>query len=317
MRKKMTYIGTSVYEIITQDLEAIKTFLKKLHDAGGNATEMFFIFTWWGGEQFQPYPIVGQKEEDGIISPLCDLSQWNLLAWAKWKQIFKSCAENKITPFIRIHDFCSLKDRIGKRKYCFINNVQREKGELHGGVWEAPVRKYYSRVNQVLINKLKDAGVKEYFIIPMNEADVVDGSWSEEEKNRVNIDFHSWYLKDLTSRGVPKSHIIMNPSRNIKEIEALGCRLEYHGVNSPETLKLGLAKFSKGFPNGDGRDSFAKGRADYQNWKEPSVSQAKAMGKLLKGTFGYCYFNRATESNKKCDIARAKFDVVKALAKEV
>jgi len=318
-----TLIGTSIYELVKYPIEDSLWFLDQASAKGANAFELFLIWSWWLGYAWEPYLIHHWKDEDGIHSPVFDLSKWNGPMWGKLNALLTRGRENKMIPIIRIHDFCSLKNRIDKRAYCFINNIQREGPpvwtgpQLSGGIWEVPVRAYYHKLHVKLLDTLHASGINRFYLVPMNEADVIRNSWTEAEARERQIDFHKWYIQDLMSLGVKKSQLIMSVSMCYDTIAKMGCRMELHGINSNERLITG----PRLFPNGDGHDDKARGIADYMNWKEPSIAQAKAMAPLLKGTFGYAYINRGYQktavpaTGEGASPRKARFDILPHLAK--
>lgn len=331
MKLKMrTLIGTSIYEFVKYALDECYLFLDRAAEAGANAFEIFLHWTWWAGYDgklnknlvnWQPFLLDDWKLEDGIYSPVFDLNKLNRPFWQKLTKILRRAKSNHMVPIARVHDFCSLKDRIFRRAYCYINNVQRERGTLSGGIWDEGVRPYYHRVNELYLEKLHAAEIKRHYMVPMNEADVIRNGWTQEQADARLIDFHKWYIKDLTGLGVKKSQLIMSVSRCYDEILALGCRMERHGINSDVALVPGINVGPGLFPNGDGYDPRAEGEKDSAGWRQPSVEQAEKMAPILKGTFGYCYIDRTYQktANPKtgegASPAKTTFDVISRLAK--
>jgi hypothetical protein len=320
------FIGTSFYQLMTAPLEDIKWFIDGVKEAGGNATELFLNFTWADGWRVQPFKIVKWDWHDdafpGVDFPLFDLDQQDPVIWAKLRAIFDYCHEKRIAIFIRIQDFCSLKDPLEKRYYVFRSNKQRLlDGTFTGGIWGEPGKKWYSIQNARLLEELKASGVV-YFLQPMNEADyLADPGDSEELKNQKVIDFHKFYRDDLISQGVPPSQLVASVSRAYSQIKALGFIMEIHGINSPRALQEAHTAFGKDqiFFNGDGPDQYAEGRAgDKPMKREPSLAQGAAMGAYIKqfGLWAYCYFNRATEQSGS-NIRAAQFDVLASIARAV
>ena len=331
------WIGTSCYQAIIFPLEDVEWYIKNVAESGGNATEFFLTFVWpmnrethqsypHSGWKFTPYKIVKYETEPKYGDyqfPVFDISKdgFREEIWAKWKRIFEICRENGVVPFIRIQDYVSVKHPFYKRHYPFQRNIQKGV-EYTGGMWGEKIRKFYAYLNQKLIQTLNEAECQKYFIIPMNEANVLDSGWSDEEKDKRCIDFHKWYIQDLQKYGCQKEQIIMNTSRAFGELKKLGHVMEIHGVNSDVTLKEKMEIYGTenvSF-NGDGPDKNAKGRASFNGNREPSVKQAEEINKIVKENelFGYCYFNRAIEPKMDdVNIRYAKFDVLKALTKEI
>ena len=318
---KPPYIGTSVYQLIKYPIADVYDFLDKIVEAGGNSTEVFFVFTWDDGWRWQPYELVSWMPDEGSSYgdykfPVYDLTKFDEQVWHKWGQIFEACKERNLTLFVRIMDHCSLKDGFAKRHNCFRSNVQRLVDHtLTGGLYGEPIRKYYSALNTRLVKELDEAGV-DYKIVPWNEFDVLLDGWTEEEGNAVAIENMDWWCRDLSAWGVNGDDIILSVSRSYEEIADFGYRMEIHGVNSTRTLRsVAIDLGDNIFPNGDGIDPYAMGEAgDSPSKREPSVDQGEAMGFFLSvGVWGYCYFNRRVENTEPSDIRRANCDVLKAI----
>jgi len=338
-----SWLGTSCYQAIVFPLEDVEWFIKNIAINGGNATEFFLTFVWpvkntkpyasyaYSGWKFQPYKIVCHEADPDRYGdyqfPISDLNKFHKDIWNKWREIFKICKKYSVTPFIRIIDYCSVKEPFNKRHYALNRNIQKgfcgHKKTLTGGMWGEPIKAYYSSLNKKLIDTLKEAGVYEYFLVPMNEADVLNGGWpgGEEQRDERCIDFHKFYIEDLQKWGCPKDQIIICTSRAYDELKELGCVMEIHGVNSDTTLRKKIETFGTEniLYDGDGPDSEARGRPGDKPYKrEPSVEQGTEIGRIVKenNLFGYIYFNRNIEYGTP-DIRRAMFDVLKAIVEGV
>ena len=303
------YIGGSYYQLLTESIPNIKAYIKKLHEHGGNATEIFLNFTWSNGWKHSLYKQVGTWSEPDRYGdykfPMFDLDKWNIDTWAKLKVIMEECEANGIALFMRIQDYCSMKDPFEKRHYPYNkgSNIQ----EYTGGTWGKPIQKYYKEFNRKLIQTISESGLNHYFIVPMNEADVL-GEDSDEWKDRACQDFHAWYVDNLSTLGVNEKQLIINIHRDNprKYFEDLNYRIEWHWIASPQSLQ---ARYNESglniFPNGDGANDGKGIKAG--NYREPSKAQAIEIGKKLKGKFGYCYFLRSTEKGAIGDVTKANF----------
>jgi len=301
---------------------------------GGRLTEVFMCFGWDKGAEWSLLKRIGSwKEYDGTEFPLFTLKEFDSLVGEKWVQIFGMMKDREIAPYIRIHDFCSLKDWQSKRRYCFRSFMERKEmgmgGNVIGGIWpplESGWREqeqylwiWYHRLNEHLIKLTKEAGVFEFaHFIPMNEADYMpDPEDSEEKKDEKVIDFHRFYVESLIGLGVKKENIIFSVSRAEEKLKGLGCIFEIHGINSPQKLKEAL---SRGiiFPNGDGPDPYAEGAANFKGYKSPSVEQALKMREILleSPVRRYAFLSREYEKTSETDLKRIdhEFRVLKALA---
>lgn len=319
-----TIIGASCYDLIAQPEAKIKEFLDRLKAAGGSATEFFVVYSWYKGYKFSPFLFDHIDNQDPTLPNLWvfNVAKKNPEIMDKWDRILSWCGERLIVPFLRLGDFCSMKTRDQLRRYPYMTTIQHGTGQITGGLWGTKIRKYYAKLNDWMTTILKKRITKtRYYIIPMNEADVVKDSWDEEAANRLALDYALWYKRDLVERcGLKPTAVIQNPTRMFSEIERLsGCRMEVHGVGSYGALAAAwdAAKGKRRFPNGDGLDPLAQGFADYSKWKEPSVEQAIEMGKLIKAAkdpFGYCYIPRLIyPKNGVTEIDKADFRVVKAM----
>jgi hypothetical protein len=320
-------IGTSYYEAITSPIDKIEHFLSAIQQAGGHATEFFLTFTWDSGYPWQPWVKVGTHTDSkypGVKFPTYDLDQPDTVIWSKWQAIFKLCSKYNIVPIVRVMDYCSIKNNLYYKYYWTRASKQRlDVGSLTGGTWGEPIKKYKTQLLDNLISNLRQAGCKEFYISPWNEANVLEtGGWTDKDADRIIIQEFDWWLDQLRLQGVTKDHIIINTSRQYDILKQTGCLMEIHGVNSDTTLINDIAKFGTKsvWYNGDGPDTNATGRAgDKPTKREPSLSQAAEIGKIIKkyNLPGYCYFNRATEAQTPFDITRAAHDVLKTIVDNV
>ncbi len=249
------------------------------------------------GWKFSPYKIVGDWSEPKFGDykfPKFDLDQWNENTWDKYRVLFTECQRNGVVLFLRIGDYCSIKRPFYKRHYPYNDgsNIQN----YTGGNWGEPIRKWYKKFNEKLMETITESGLEHFFIVPMNEADVI-GNDSDEWKDTACREFHEFYINDFMSKGVKKEQIILNIHRpNVADhFTDLGYRMEWHWIQSPETLR---DRFNLSgthiWPNGDGKGG-GEGIASYNGNREPSRKQGVEMGKQLKDKIGYCYFMRSTE----------------------
>jgi hypothetical protein len=297
-------------------------------------TEVFVCFGWDLGAEWSPLKRIGTwKEDDGTEFPLFTLKEFDDLVSLKWVQIFRMMKDREIAPYIRIHDFCSLKDWHSKRRYCFRSFKELEEmgmgGNVIGGIWpplesgwreqEQYLWVWYHRLNEHLIRLTKEAGVFEFArFIPMNEADYIsDPGDSEEKKDEKVIDFHRFYMESLTSLGVKKENILFSVSRAEEKLKTFGCVFEIHGINSPQRLREALAGEII-FPNGDGPDPYAEGMESFDGYKSPSVEQALEMRRILleSPVKRYAFLSREYEKTRETNLRRIdyEFRVLKALA---
>jgi len=310
------YIGASFYQLLTESKEDIRWFISQLKAHGGNATEVFLTFTWSNGWKHSPFKQVGTWSEEKFGDykfPMFDLFQWNEDYWDKLLFLMLECKDNGIALFMRIQDYCSVKDGFEKRHYPFSNgsNIQ----EYTGGMWGVPIRYWYARLNEKLIATINEAELEHYFLIPMNEADVVGNDWpgGEDEKDSVCEQFHEFYINDLISLGVDEDRIILSIDRpNVYDFFDDLYRMEIHGIASPESLD---DVSTSHFPNGDGAKD-GNGLSSH-GYTEPSYDQGVEMGKVLKNKFGYCYFLRTTEETEQASVRKANFIALDGLVEGV
>ncbi|MCK5344303.1 MAG: hypothetical protein KAR20_12905 [Candidatus Heimdallarchaeota archaeon] len=306
------YIGASYYSLQIEKTVDIKWFLEQVRINGGNATEIFLNFTWplaksdpWksystSGWKFTPYKIVGEWSESKFGDykfPMFDLDRWDPKTWRRLKTIFEECRKNGIALFIRIQDYCSIKDPFYKRHYPYNkgSNIQ----QYSGGTYEDGIRPHYKKFNRKLMDTLQAADLKHYFIIAMNEADVL-GDDPDEWKDETLIDFHQFYWDDLSSLGLKKEQFIINIDREIprKHFRDLAYRIELHGINSPKRLRETYAESGTFiFPNGDGPDPYALGIPAANGMREASFEQGVEMGGIIREIDGWhCYLLRSPEA---------------------
>jgi hypothetical protein len=311
------FLGASYYQLITASKEDIRWFISQLRAHGANATEIFLVFSWSNGWKHSPFKQIGtwtEPERYGDFEfPTFDLDQWNPETWDKLRLIMELCRDNGIALFMRIQDYCSVKDPKSKRQYAFNNGSNAQ--VYTGGLWGDPIRAWYHKLNQRLITLISVVGLEHYFIQPMNEADVLGDDWpgGEAEKDEVCKSFHQFYIDDL---GIAENRIILNIFRdNIRRhFEGLGYRIEWHGIASAVSLQECFnINGAMVFPNGDGATD-GNGLSSH-GYLEPSFSQAEQMGSLLvlNNWFGYAYFLRSTETSEIANIRNAIFRALDGL----
>ena len=314
-------IGTSFYQAFDSPIREVRKFIRKIAKNGGNATEFFILRTWqrkYIGVNM-PYKQRGYFTDDkfpGEEFPMWDLDQFDEKKWDRWRKIFAYCKKKGVIPFVRIEDYCSFKDPHSKRFYFQFASYQRKVlREKYGSKWFVnETWKQRSRLQRKVVDTLLLAGCKEYYIVPMNEANMLGNI----DHDKWCYDYHKWAVDDLVNHGCPKEQIIISTMWGFDECRSLGCIMEIHGCNSDVRMNEIIATLGtdKIFPNGDGLDKFALGRrGDRRTKREPSPEQGKEMGKLIKkyNLFGHCCLNRNTENPLPADIRRAKFDVLKAI----
>ena len=292
---KPPWFGASVYELIQMEVELIKAFLKQLKKAGGNATEIFLIHSH-DGNTFQPYAWDGKSFW---------LDVWNEAFWDKFRYFLRSCKELGIAVFIRMGDWCSVKNPELAKFYCFLNNVQG-----FTSVYDAGLYPYYSILNARILKELKDAGVEQFFIIPMSECD----------GGRYDVEwFNEWYVYDLLNQGIHVGQIILSADpKHFDWLRDLGCRLEVHGIADMADLVTAIQLYGNNiFGNGDGCNG--NGIQSYNGYGEPSIDQAIELGKHIRNNdlFGYIYKAReGYQTRGEVHPELVKFSALKALVGE-
>lgn len=308
-------IGGSYYGLGSATRAEIKRFISNLRANGGNATEIFLNWSWplsksapWrsystSGHNHSLYKITGDWSEDKFGNykfPTFDLTRWDSGNWSKLKLIMEECRKNGIALFIRIQDYCSVKDPFGKRHYAY--NKGSNEQAYSGGMYGEPIQQWYKIFNRKLMATIHAAGLKFFYIIPMNETEVLGDDWpgGQPEKDRVCIEFINFYIKDFKSLGVRDDQFILNihMENPRKHFEDLEYTIEHHHVASPPALQGKYDEFGANiFPNGDGPDPEALGIAGANGNREGTYAQGFAMGRLIKlwNLLGYCYFLRSCE----------------------
>jgi len=295
---KPPWFGASVYELIQQYTGAMVDFLRKLKEAGGNSTEIFLVHSH-NINTSQPYLF-------DFYTGKFNLDEWNVNFWDEFQNFLTACKDFGIVPFIRIHDWCSIKNSELAKYYCFLNNVQG-----FTSVYDAGLYPYYSILNARILKELKDAGVEQFFIIPMSECD----------GGRYDVEwFNEWYVYDLLNQGIHVGQIILSADpKHFDMIEDLECRLEVHGIADVEDLVTAIQLYGNNiFGNGDGCNG--NGIQSYNGYGEPSIDQAIELGKYIRNNnlFGYCYKLRSAYKTKgEVHIELADFSALKALAGEI
>jgi len=305
---KPPYFGCSIYELAQQDTGEMIYFLQKLKEAGGNATEIFLIHSH-DGNMLQPYYYNGDRT--GF-----NLNDWNETFWNQLHHFLTACKDLGIVPFIRIHDWCSIKNSELAKFYCYLNNVQG-----FTSVYDAGLYPYYSRLNARILKELKDTGIEKFFIIPMSEC---DGSKDDVDFFTVwyisvslYYIYYSSYVKNLLNRGVSQDQIIISAAtKHFDRLMNLGCRLEVHGIADVEDLVTAIQLYGNNiFGNGDGCNG--NGIKSWNGYGEPSIDQAIELGKYIRNNnpFGYLFKARSGYQTKgEVHIELADFSALKALA---
>lgn len=282
------YFGASVYELIQQPLGEVYEFLQGIRQAEGNATEIFLVHSLFGNT-FQPYHYNGSK---------FDLDRWNEEYWTYLRYFLYECRALGIAPFIRIHDYCSIKRPECNKYYAFMNNIQG-----FTNIYDKGLYGHYLKLNRRLRQELDEAKIKKFFLIPMNEC---NGDSDEV------YDFNSWYAADLIQV------IISADPRHFRRLMLLDCRYEVHDVASVTDIESAIENFEWFiFPNGDGCHGDGP-KFEWTEYSEPSKAQAKSIGEFVRyhQMFGYCYKLRSVFVAKgKVDLIRADFSVLRALTK--
>ncbi len=353
-------LGASCYQLIHAELDDAEWFLKTEAENGGTFGELFFHYTWPkqppSGWQFSIYPIVDWRVDtneageilfDGYKFPIWNLMQFHGAHVAKWIALFKLFKKYNLKLYLRLHDYCSLKDPFKKRHYPFEGrNIQHDTGKYAGGMfwaWSADedhpygnpeqghqITPYYVKGLQKLLAMLKEAGV-DFRIIIMSEADyLADGEDDDAKKDGKVVLFHRWHIDMLYAMGVPKNRCMISTSRGLDKMRPWGHAMEIHGINSPERLEDAVKDYPqlvmsrRIFPNGDGPDPNAKGRkGDAPTKREPSVEQAAEMATLIKryAMKRYAYFVRPCDTlwipKMRANTGVNYFDALRALAEGV
>ena len=329
VRAKGYELGASCYQLANYALEDADWFLSSVAKNGGTMSELFFNFTWQAGWQNAIFPIVkfapdidsnGNALFDGYEFPIWDINRFSSEKVKKWIEIFKLFAKYDLTLYLRIHDFCSLKDKFKNGHYPFQGrNVQHEQGLYGGGMWWAwsadsdhpygdpakgkQITPYYRKALIKLIDMLTAAHTS-YRLVMMNEADyLADKDDSEKVRDGKVVLWHKWHIEALLGMGVKKDQIIISTSRALPQMAKWGYTMEIHGVNSPERLAERQKTYAKivpakrFFPNGDGPDPYAKGRrGDAPTKREPSNVQARTIAVNLGESQIYAYFSRPCDT---------------------
>lgn len=284
---ELPYFGASVYELIQQSLGEIHDFLHGLKQAGGNATEIFLVHSL-NKNTFQPYIYNGDE---------FDLARWNEEYWKYFAYFLDECKTLGIAPFIRIHDYCSIKRSELSKYYAFMNNKQGFTDVYNKGLYG-----HYLKLNMRLLKELEDAEIRKFFLIPMSEC---DGSSGEV------YDFNSWYVADLAQV------IVSADPKHFKRLEPLGCRYEAHNIANVSGIEDAIERFEWFiFPNGDG--CHGDGIESWNGYKEPSVEQGKSIGEFIRYhyMFGYCYKLRSVyRVEGETRMKEADFSALRALVK--
>jgi hypothetical protein len=361
VRKSGYELAASCYQLIMASLDDAEWFLKSVAENGGTFSELFFHFTWPAkppsGWQFSIYPIVDWKIDTkegtgeilygGYKFPIWTLTQFDEAHVAKWTALFALFKKHNLRLYLRIHDWCSLKDPFKKRHYPFEGrNIQHDTGKYAGGMfwaWSADedhpygdpakpkqITPYYVKGLQKLLAMLAEAEV-DYRLVIMNEADYkADAGDTEEKKDGKVVLFHRWHIDTLYALGVPKNRCMISTSRGLEAMSKWGHAMEIHGINSPERLEDAVKNYPKLtmnrriFPNGDGPDPNAKGRqGDAKDKREPSVAQAAEMATLIRRykMKRYAYFVRPCDTlwipKMRANTSVNYFDALKAMAEGV
>ena len=290
---KPPYFGCSIYELVQQDTGEMIYFLQKLKEAGGNATEIF-LFHSHDGNMLQPYYYNGDRT--GF-----NLNDWNETFWNQLHHFLTACKDLGIVPFIRIHDWCSIKNSELAKFYCYLNNVQG-----FTSVYDAGLYPYYSRLNARILKELKDTGIEKFFIIPMSECDG--------ERNNVEW-FNIWYAENALLNNWIEQLIISADPKHFDKLMNLGCRLEVHGIADVEDLVTAIQLYGNNiFGNGDGCNG--NGIKSWNGYGEPSIDQAIELGKYIRNNdlFGYIYKAReGYQTRGEVHPELVKFSALKAL----
>jgi len=331
------YLGAGLYDLRRFSDEQIEAVIKKLHEAGGNALELFLIWGWplakrkpWhsypsSGWRFTPYKLLpdefwSEPKFGDYKFPMFDLDTWNNETWDKYRLIFSLCEKYGIAVFLRIEDFCSLKDPFYNRHnpHSKGSNVQ----SYHGGTWGEGIWPWNMRLNRKIIKTVNEAELKHIFYVKMNEADILLGENDTEEwGDKTLIEYHQRFVDDFLSLGVKKEQMIMNIHRDKprKHFENLGYMIEWHWIASPESMKKRYADSGINiFCNGDGAKD-GLGGTSFAGYTQPSFLQGEKMGRYqaeIDG-FGYSSLIHKYEQGPESNIDLVDFNFIKGMKKGI
>ena len=333
------FVGTSVYQLIEFPKTQITWFLENLYKTGANCTEIFASYTWSNGEFMQP--VLKEGELYRLVKP-------NKNYWQALHHIMVECARLKITLFLRVFDYCSIKAETYYKRLCWHSCWEKKEwqdaGKAWGGFYGDKPREYYADFIDSILAVASSTGCEVRFVA-VNEAgykpsrkevmgwigrELPEENWQQDltpteiitvdtRSDKIILDFHKWMRQVL---GKKLFSISVNKKYRENWSWAVGENifLEHHGCNSPEVMKEIYIKygFTHVAPNGDGPDPHALGRqGDEPTKREPSLAQARSMGAFIKryNPAYYLFFNRNTERTLPAYLTRATFDIITEMVK--
>ncbi len=208
-------------------------FLRKVKDAGGFGLRLFAGCYSWNGPQAggSPYKQVGSWTHDnGITFPLYRLAEWDPVYWLDLYYLLREMKDVGLEAWLVVEDYCSLKGDSRTKYYNpMYSSVEALDASTPGGVWGDPMKQYHALLIGKTIQTADASGV-DYFIEPVNEHNIVDGTPA------AAVAWHSWAVEVIKANGVPISKIVGTSEVAPAAIAAQCGFYSPHGIGRPDQI---------------------------------------------------------------------------------
>ncbi len=254
-------VFTGTYDIMgaTGNLLA---YLDKNNEAEAYGHRYIVVYSWNGPQSGgSPYVVAGSfTRSNGLTFAKYSLTQWDEAYWSRFRALARAIMDRGQKIWIVAEDFNSLEGD-SREKYWnpFYCSVEALSPSTPGGVWGESMKHYHALLFQKIINELHGVGVSDFFMEPMNEFNIVDGTDSQ------RIAWHKWAVEKIIELGVPRERIIATGKPAVEIAKETGF-YSPHRIGEPSQIVaqggIPTAKVifsSDGFYTGRG-DCDAKGR---------------------------------------------------------
>lgn len=249
------YVG--VYDLLVAEGDW-KAFLRKVKSAGGTGIRIFADCQWnWEGTRPFEYAAFDEAtterirwkdpndlkdirndggtmvlvRESGRRFPLFDYTRPRAEYWSHLREVLEYCWELKLTVWIAMLDFCTLKTP-GDEKYFspWYCAVQRMLPGIQNGVWGEQMKPWIAAFYRQVWDVVRASGV-EYLIEDMNEGDAL--GWDD----TFMLSWFQWSNATMRAMGIPKEKIVTTAARNVEKIAEMCGIFSPHGIGRPDQIR--------------------------------------------------------------------------------
>lgn len=237
-----------------------RCFLRRAKDNGAWGVRLFVQYAWNSAPPCPLYKRVGSWTHPTThttfplyrLGTLTDPS-WNPNSWEHIREVLAEMKKLGLVAILAADDFCSLKgNKTTKYFHPFYCSEEALSPTTPGGIWGEAMKRYHTNLYWEIIRTAKNIGVI-FFIEPMNEYDIVDGTDTQV------VAWHKWATDRIVSLGVPRARLLAAPGRCKQAIAGQVGVFSIHQIGRAEqvskVLNIPVAKTlysSDGFKTGGG-----------------------------------------------------------------